>query len=138
MHEGLATVAYLGATILFVLSLGGLSNPETARRGIVLRAIDNGKSVVTANKALLAVHGAEIFRAAERARVERVHQVRPRRLAEPVDARDVKLVGRQAPEARIHLGLRDPREHAERAERRRLDVGRGVRQLRNRDRRVAR
>ena len=33
MHEGLATVAYLGATILFVLSLGGLSNPETARRG---------------------------------------------------------------------------------------------------------
>ena len=29
----LATVAYIGATILFILSLGGLSNPETARRG---------------------------------------------------------------------------------------------------------
>ena len=29
----LTTVAYLGATILFILSLGGLSNPETARRG---------------------------------------------------------------------------------------------------------
>jgi NAD(P) transhydrogenase subunit beta len=29
----LSTVAYLGATILFILSLGGLSNPETSRRG---------------------------------------------------------------------------------------------------------
>ena len=33
MTEGLSTVAYLAAAILFVLSLGGLSNPETARRG---------------------------------------------------------------------------------------------------------
>jgi NAD(P) transhydrogenase subunit beta len=33
MSEGLATVAYIGATILFILSLGGLSHPETARRG---------------------------------------------------------------------------------------------------------
>jgi len=29
----LVTAAYIGATILFILSLGGLSNPETARRG---------------------------------------------------------------------------------------------------------
>jgi H+-translocating NAD(P) transhydrogenase subunit beta len=33
MSESLTTVAYIGATILFILSLGGLSNPETARRG---------------------------------------------------------------------------------------------------------
>ena len=33
MSSGLTTVAYLGATILFILSLGGLSNPETSRRG---------------------------------------------------------------------------------------------------------
>ena len=33
MSENLATVAYIGATILFILSLGGLSNPETSRRG---------------------------------------------------------------------------------------------------------
>ncbi|QXP86754.1 Re/Si-specific NAD(P)(+) transhydrogenase subunit beta [Methylococcus capsulatus] len=33
MSEGLVTVAYIGATILFILSLGGLSHPETARRG---------------------------------------------------------------------------------------------------------
>jgi NAD(P) transhydrogenase subunit beta len=33
MSATLATVSYLGATILFILSLGGLSNPETSRRG---------------------------------------------------------------------------------------------------------
>jgi NAD(P) transhydrogenase subunit beta len=33
MSESLATVSYLGATILFILCLGGLSNPETSRRG---------------------------------------------------------------------------------------------------------
>src|SRR5688572_22624770 len=33
MSGSLTTVAYLGAAILFILSLGGLSNPETSRRG---------------------------------------------------------------------------------------------------------
>ncbi len=33
MTSSLATVSYIGATILFILSLGGLSHPETARRG---------------------------------------------------------------------------------------------------------
>jgi H+-translocating NAD(P) transhydrogenase subunit beta len=33
MSATLATVSYLGASILFILSLGGLSNPETSRRG---------------------------------------------------------------------------------------------------------
>ncbi|UCU98975.1 Re/Si-specific NAD(P)(+) transhydrogenase subunit beta [Acidovorax radicis] len=33
MSQSLAAVAYLGAAILFILSLGGLSNPETSRRG---------------------------------------------------------------------------------------------------------
>jgi NAD(P) transhydrogenase subunit beta len=33
MSSTLLTAAYLGATILFILSLGGLSNPETSRRG---------------------------------------------------------------------------------------------------------
>ncbi len=33
MPATLSTVAYLGAIILFILSLGGLSNPETSRRG---------------------------------------------------------------------------------------------------------
>ena len=32
MSESLATVSYIGATILFILSLGGLSNPESSRR----------------------------------------------------------------------------------------------------------
>jgi NAD(P) transhydrogenase subunit beta len=35
MPQGLVTVAYIGATILFILALGGLSHPETARRGNV-------------------------------------------------------------------------------------------------------
>ncbi|AGX87046.1 Re/Si-specific NAD(P)(+) transhydrogenase subunit beta [Candidatus Symbiobacter mobilis] len=33
MSGNVATVSYIGATILFVLSLGGLSHPETSRRG---------------------------------------------------------------------------------------------------------
>jgi homoserine dehydrogenase len=42
---------------------------EPARR-FVLKAIENGKHVVTANKALLAVHGAEIYAAAAKNGVE--------------------------------------------------------------------
>jgi len=39
MNASLATVSYIGSTILFILSLGGLSNPETARRGNVFGMI---------------------------------------------------------------------------------------------------
>jgi NAD(P) transhydrogenase subunit beta len=35
MSSSLSTVAYIGATILFILCLGGLSNQETSRRGNV-------------------------------------------------------------------------------------------------------
>ena len=33
MSEGIVTASYVGATILFILALGGLSNQETSRRG---------------------------------------------------------------------------------------------------------
>ncbi len=33
MSDNLSTIAYVGAAILFIMSLGGLSHPETARRG---------------------------------------------------------------------------------------------------------
>jgi len=33
MSASLASVSYIGATILFILSLGGLSHPESSRRG---------------------------------------------------------------------------------------------------------
>lgn len=33
MSEGIITASYVGATILFILALGGLSNQETSRRG---------------------------------------------------------------------------------------------------------
>ncbi len=46
MSESLATVAYIGATILFILSLGGLSNPETARRGNLFGMVGMGIAVL--------------------------------------------------------------------------------------------
>jgi NAD(P) transhydrogenase subunit beta len=33
MSQGIVTVAYIGASIMFILALGGLSRPETSRRG---------------------------------------------------------------------------------------------------------
>ncbi len=33
MSDGIMTMAYIGASILFILALGGLSNQETARKG---------------------------------------------------------------------------------------------------------
>src|SRR5881227_493259 len=33
MSPSMVTVSYIAATILFILSLGGLSNPESSRRG---------------------------------------------------------------------------------------------------------
>ena len=68
MHEGLATVAYLGATILFVLSLGGLSNPETARRGNFFGMTGMAIAVLTTLALVLQGHVALIL-AAEMATV---------------------------------------------------------------------
>ncbi|HSB31679.1 MAG TPA: homoserine dehydrogenase, partial [Candidatus Sulfobium mesophilum] len=42
----------------------------TVAKDVILKAISKGKHVVTANKALLATHGAEIFRAAGKQKVE--------------------------------------------------------------------
>ncbi len=60
MPHGVVTVAYIGATILFILALGGLSNPETARRGNVYGMAGMGMAllatvfgVVTDNYTLL-------------------------------------------------------------------------------------
>jgi H+-translocating NAD(P) transhydrogenase subunit beta len=46
MSEGMATVSYIGATVLFILSLGGLSNPETSRRGNLYGMIGMALAVV--------------------------------------------------------------------------------------------
>src|SRR5436305_8644919 len=46
-----------------------IGGEETARR-YILEAIERGKHVVTANKALLAAHGEELFAAAERRGVD--------------------------------------------------------------------
>jgi H+-translocating NAD(P) transhydrogenase subunit beta len=46
MSESITTVAYIGATILFILSLGGLSHPETARRGNLYGMIGMGIAVL--------------------------------------------------------------------------------------------
>ncbi|MBL8514800.1 MAG: Re/Si-specific NAD(P)(+) transhydrogenase subunit beta [Betaproteobacteria bacterium] len=47
MSANLVTVAYIAAIILFVLSLGGLSNPETSRRGNLYGVIGMTLAVLT-------------------------------------------------------------------------------------------
>jgi len=42
LPSGIVTVAYIGATILFILALRGLSDPETARRGNLFGMIGMG------------------------------------------------------------------------------------------------
>src|SRR4029450_12313396 len=46
MTASLSTVSYLAATILFILCLGGLSNPETSRRGNLYGIIGMAIAVV--------------------------------------------------------------------------------------------
>src|SRR6188768_3062169 len=46
MTSGLSMVAYLGAAILFILCLGGLSNQETSRRGNVYGMVGMAIAVV--------------------------------------------------------------------------------------------
>ncbi|MER2553546.1 MAG: Re/Si-specific NAD(P)(+) transhydrogenase subunit beta [Thauera sp.] len=46
MTSSLATVSYIGATILFILSLGGLAHPESARRGNLFGMIGMGLAVI--------------------------------------------------------------------------------------------
>ncbi|MGD9330685.1 MAG: homoserine dehydrogenase [Desulfobacterales bacterium] len=47
---------------------------DTIAKALILKAIANGKQVVTANKALLAKHGAEIFQAANRQGVDLAYE----------------------------------------------------------------
>ncbi|MCP5214104.1 MAG: Re/Si-specific NAD(P)(+) transhydrogenase subunit beta [Pseudomonadales bacterium] len=66
MSTGIVTVSYIGASILFILALGGLSNQETARRGnlygmigMTLALIATLIGIVTANYVVL-IAGAAI------------------------------------------------------------------------------
>jgi homoserine dehydrogenase len=61
LADGNAVVSHPDVDIVVEL-IGGY----TAAKDLVLKAIANGKHVVTANKAMLAVHGNEIFAAAQR------------------------------------------------------------------------
>ena len=60
MAQGLVTVSYIGATILFILALGGLSNQENARRGnlygmtgMAIALLATVFGVISANYAIL-------------------------------------------------------------------------------------
>ena len=49
LPSGLLTVAYIGASVLFILSLGGLSNQETARQVLldfIVLSVASGHSCV--------------------------------------------------------------------------------------------
>ncbi len=46
MSDSLVTAAYIGAIMLFILSLSGLSNPETARRGNLFGILGMGIAVL--------------------------------------------------------------------------------------------
>jgi len=46
MTPGLVSVSYIGATILFILALGGLSHPESARRGNRFGIVGMGLALV--------------------------------------------------------------------------------------------
>jgi len=46
--QGLVTVSYIGVTVLFILALGGLSTPETARRGNFYGILGMGIALVAA------------------------------------------------------------------------------------------
>jgi H+-translocating NAD(P) transhydrogenase subunit beta len=46
--EGIVTASYVGATILFILALGGLSNQETARRGNLFGMIGMSVALIAA------------------------------------------------------------------------------------------
>ena len=50
MYSGLITAAYISASVLFILSLGGLSNQEKAKRaiwyGIIGMTIEIGRGRV--------------------------------------------------------------------------------------------
>jgi NAD/NADP transhydrogenase beta subunit len=46
MSTSLVTVAYIAAIMLFIMSLGGLSNPETSRRGNLYGMIGMGLAVL--------------------------------------------------------------------------------------------
>ena len=62
MTAGIVTVSYIAATVLFILALGGLANPETARRGnwygitgMAIALIATVVGVVTEHYAILLV-----------------------------------------------------------------------------------
>ena len=46
MPEGIITISYLVAGILFILSLGGLSNQETARKGNIYGIVGMGIAIL--------------------------------------------------------------------------------------------
>jgi len=46
MHESAIKVAYIGASILFILALGGLSNQESARRGNVFGIVGMAIAII--------------------------------------------------------------------------------------------
>ncbi len=56
LPPGIVTVAYIGAMILFILALGGLSSPETARRGNFYGIIGMGIALLATVFGIVTAH----------------------------------------------------------------------------------
>jgi len=61
MSMSLVTVAYIGAIILFILSLGGLSHPETSRRGNLYGMVGMAIAVLTTGALIVEISGGKSF-----------------------------------------------------------------------------
>ncbi len=61
MSQGIVSVAYIGATILFILALGGLSTQETSRRGNLFGMVGMALALIATLTGIVTAHYGIVF-----------------------------------------------------------------------------